>query len=130
MIIKSKRVKARGPALQRTLRHLADGEDNERVELLRGNVRDLQDARDDALRFGREYAVRHWILSPEKLISDGQLDELIDRLAAEFGFNPNDAVIWRHGKGRATNTACETDTVCDQHYHLRVREVDLVAEAV
>jgi integrase len=75
MIIKSKRVKARGPALQRTLRHLADGEDNERVELLRGDLRDLQDARDDALGFGREYAVRHWILAPEKLISNDQLDE-------------------------------------------------------
>lgn len=130
MIIKSKRVKARGPALQRTLRHLADGEDNERVELLRGNVRDLQDARDDALRFGREYAVRHWILAPEKLISDDQLNELIDRLAAEFGFNPEEAVAWRHSKGRATNTACETETACDQHYHLCVREVDPVTAGV
>ncbi|WP_316219153.1 relaxase/mobilization nuclease domain-containing protein [Bradyrhizobium sp. SZCCHNR2026] len=118
MIIKRKRIKARGPALQRALRHLADGEDNERVELLHGNVRDLQDARDDALRFGREYAVRHWILSPEKLITDEQVSELVDRLAVEFGFDPKQAVIWRHTKGRAT------DAACDQHYHLCVAEVD------
>ncbi|MBV9978807.1 hypothetical protein [Bradyrhizobium sp.] len=130
MIIKSKRVKARGPALKRTLRHLADGEDNERVELLRGDVRDLQDARDDAIRFGREYAVRHWILAPEKLISNDQLDELIDRLAAEFGFDPKDAVAWRHGKGRATSVGCETEAACDQHYHLCVREVDPVTAGV
>ena len=123
MIIKRKRIKARGPALQRTLRHLCDGEDNDLVELLRGNVRDLQDARDDALRFAREYAVRHWILSPERLITADQLSELVDRLAAEFGFDPQQAVIWRHIKGRA-------QSACDGHYHLCVPEVDPATGAV
>ena len=68
--------------------------------------------------------------APEKLISDDQLDELIDRLAAEFGFDPKDAVAWRHSKGRAPNADCETGTACDQHYHLCVREVDPVTGGV
>ncbi|MEH2474569.1 hypothetical protein V1281_004248 [Nitrobacteraceae bacterium AZCC 2161] len=66
MIIKRKRIKAKGTALKRVLKHLSDGDDNEFVELLQGNVADLEDARQDALRLGREYGLRHWILSPER----------------------------------------------------------------
>ena len=118
MIIKSKRIKARGPALKRALRHIANVEDNDAVELIYGNVADLEDARDDALRFGREYAVRHWILSPGEPISKEQLTELVARLAAEFCFDPKRIVIWRHTKDRATDDGCK------EHFHLCVPETD------
>jgi len=124
MIIKRKRIKARGQALKRALRHIVDGEDNDAVTLVRGNMADLEDARADAIRFGREYAVRHWSLSPDKLITDEQITELVDRLCAEFGFDPERAVIWRHTKSRAI------DSGCNQHYHLCVPEVDPITGGV
>ncbi len=66
-----------------------DGEDNDAVELISGTVADLEDARSDALRFGRQYAVRHWIVSPGQRISREQLAEFVNWLAAEFGFDPS-----------------------------------------
>jgi hypothetical protein len=58
MIIKSKRVRARGPALKRAPRHITDGEDNDAVELIFGNVADLEGARNDALRLRRSHAAQ------------------------------------------------------------------------
>jgi len=119
MIIKSKRVKARGQGLKRSLQHLANGDDNDAVELVCGNVADLEDARNDALRFGREYAVRHWIISPAEPISTEQLAELVHRLAAEFGFDPKRRIaLWKHTKDRATEDGCR------EHYHLCAPEID------
>lgn len=124
MNIKSKRVKARGQALQRLVDHLTNDEDNDGVELVRGNMADLKDWRDDALRFGREYAVRHWIASPEREITSEQLDALIGWLASEFGFDPAVTIVWRHIKERATPEACR------QHFHILVNEVDPLAGSV
>jgi hypothetical protein len=118
MIIKSTRIKARGQGLKRALRHIMDGEDNDSVELLCGNVADLNDARNDALRFGREYAIRSWVLSPGEPISKEQLSELVDRLAVEFGFDPQRAAIWKHTKDRASEDGCK------EHYHLCAPEID------
>jgi hypothetical protein len=124
MIIKSKRVRAKGAALKRLLRHVVDGEGNDRVEHLQGNITDLEDARADAIRLGREYSVRHWILSPELEITPAQLAYLIALLAVEFRFDPKDAVVWKHHKPRAVEGAC------GQHYHLLVREVDAISGRV
>ena len=124
MIIKAKRVKARGGALSRVLCHVTNGDDNDEVQLVCGNVADLQDARADALRFGREYAVRHFILSPEQDISSEQRTGLIHKLAAEFGFDATQAVVWRHRSPRAV------ESVSNEHFHLLCREVDAVTGAV
>lgn len=120
MILKSKRVKARGQALQRLVGHLTNGDDNDEVELVRGNMADLKDWRDDALRFGREYAVRHWIASPAREITTEQFDTLIGWLAVEFGFDPAVAIAWKHRKQRATPDGCP-------HFHILVNEVDPAA---
>jgi hypothetical protein len=117
VIIKSKRVKARGQAVNRLVTHLTNCDDNDAVDLLRGNAAQLQDRRNDALRFGREYAVRHWIIAPSLELSGDQLDEVVSRLGAEFGFDPELAVIWMHRKDRATDG-------CSQHFHVLVAEVD------
>lgn len=124
MIIKSKRVKARGQALKRTLQHLANGDDNDAVELIAGTVADLEDARADALRFAREYCVRHWIVSPGERISREQLSEFVDRLAFEFRFDTVEAVIWEHTKARAAEGGC------NQHFHICVAEVDPITGGV
>lgn len=123
MIIKRKRIKAKGPALKRILKHLRDGDDNDLVELIQGNVADLEDARQDALRLGREYGVRHWILSPESDLSAAQLAYLLALLATEFGFDHKQAVVWKHTKARASDVSSE-------HYHVLVREVDAVSGRV
>ncbi|WP_422389769.1 relaxase/mobilization nuclease domain-containing protein [Bradyrhizobium septentrionale] len=117
MIIKSKRVRARGQAVHRLIAHLANGDDNDSVDLLRGSEAQLQDWRNDALRFGREYSIRHWIIAPSQELSRDQLDEVVSRLGAEFGFDPKQAVIWMHRKDRATDR-------CSQHFHVLVAEVD------
>lgn len=124
MIIKSKRVRASGGALKRALAHICDGEDNERIELVRGNPADLDDARADALRFARQYCVRHWIASPAEEITREQLEDLIGRLAAEFEFDPQRVVVWEHTKDRATADGCH------QHFHILAPEVDPISGSV
>lgn len=124
MIIKSKRIRARGPALKRALQHIQDGEDNDEVVLLRGNLADLEDARSDALQFGRQYCLRHWIASPSEVITPELLDDLIQRLAVEFGFNTQRICVWRHTKNRATENGCP------QHFHILVPEVDPISGRV
>lgn len=124
MIIKSKRIRARGSALKRALAHICNSEDNDEVVLLRGNPADLDDARADALRFGKQYCVRHWIISPAQDITEEQLDELIERLALEFEFDPKRIVAWRHTKDRATENGCP------RHFHLCAPEVDPISGRV
>jgi len=119
VIIKSKRIAARGQALKRTLAHVCDGEDNDELVLVRGNIADLEDWRSDALRFGRQYCARHWIVSPAQDITEQQLDELIERLALEFGFDPKRILAWRHTKPRANE-----ENGCPRHFHILVPEVD------
>jgi hypothetical protein len=124
VIIKSKRIRARGSALKRSLAHICDGEDNDKVALVRGNLADLEDARADALRFARQYCVRHWIASPAREISRDQFDDLIGRLAAEFEFDPHRVVAWEHTKDRATPDGCR------QHFHILAPEVDPIGGSV
>lgn len=126
MIIKRKRIKAKGTALKRVLKHLSDGEDNESVELLQGNIADLEDARQDAIRLGREYGLRHWILSPERDLTIEQFLFLLALLAEEFGFDARLAAAWKHGKPRASGDV----SISAEHYHVLVREVDAVSGAV
>jgi hypothetical protein len=117
VIIESKHVRARGQAVNRLITHLTNGDDNDSVELLRGNEAQLHDWRNDALRFGRQYSIRHWIIAPSQELSCDQLDEVVSS-GAEFGFNPEQAVIWMHRKDRATTDGCS------QHFHVLVAEVD------
>lgn len=124
MIIKKKRVKAKGGALKRALKHVTDGEDNDVVELVQGSVADLDDARRDAIRLGREYCVRHWILSPQSDLTIEQLIYLLALLATEFGFEPSSAVVFKHRKPRAS------DDFSSEHYHVLVREVNAVDGSV
>lgn len=125
MIIKRKRIRARGPAFKRALNHVMFGDDNDEVELVCGNLADLDDARADALRLGREYAIREFIVAPECEISVEQRVEIVAMLGEEFEFNPKHVVCWRHKKERATG-----EEATDQHFHFWVREVDAVTGRV
>lgn len=123
MIIKCYRVRTRGGQRKRLVEHLLNGEDNEEVHVMQGSVRDVEDAFADALRFGREFAVRHWILSPGQEVSKDQFDSAVALLGQEFGFQPTSAVEIRHRKPRTTGAF-------DQHLHLLVPEIDPATGAV
>jgi hypothetical protein len=126
LIIKAKRTRARGPALRRLIKHVTDGDDNELVELLQGNLAEPEDARADALRFAREFCVRSFVVSPERVLTIEQWLWLLALLGQEFGFNPLEAVVWRHRKGRASGANSENS----EHFHVLVREVDAVSGRV
>jgi hypothetical protein len=118
MIIKTTRVRTRGAALKKLLEHLENVDDNEQVVVLRGNAADLSDARSDSRAFGREYCLRQWIVSPKGAASDERLLESVDRLGAEFGFDPAKAFVVRHTKAKV-DTA-----LFDRHIHILVAETD------
>lgn len=124
MIIKCHRVRTRGSARQRLVQHLMNGDNNEEVRLLRGTLKDVEDAFADARRLGREYAVRHWILSPSHEVVDDQLISAVQALGREFQFDPDRAIVIQHRKTRASEGAF------DRHLHVLVPEVDPVTNSV
>lgn len=125
MIIKSSRVRTRGPALKKLIAHLENADDNDEVVVLRGTAADLFDAREDARSFGREYCVRHWVVSPSRQVTFEKMLEAVDALAAEFGFDPARAFARGHKKAKAI------EALFDGHLHILVPEVvDLVTGRV
>lgn len=119
MIIKSIRVRTRS-GIGRLVRHLQNGADNEAVEFLQGTARDIQDMQADARVHRSTYSVRHWIIAPQEVTTREQFRQTMAFLAAEFGFDPNRAVIIEHTKKRATASAT------DRHWHVLVCEIDAV----
>jgi len=120
LIIKSSRLPAAVGA-KTTAQHVLRGPDNKQIELLRGSEDDLHDWVRDARRRRKEFAIRHWKLSPERDISEAQEGEMVAALAAEFGFDPERVVLIRHTKERHKGEAS------DKHFHLLVPEVDPVS---
>jgi hypothetical protein len=118
MIIKTTRVRTRGAALKKLLEHLENADDNEQVVVLRGNAADLSDARSDSRAFGREYCLRQWIVSPKGAANDERLLESVDRLGAEFGFDPAKVFVVRHTKAKVDAA------LFDRHIHILVAETD------
>jgi hypothetical protein len=118
LIIKCTQIRARGPALKRLIDHIENADDNEEVVALKGHFADILDARTDARQFGREYAAVHWIISPARFATDEQMLEAVDRLAAEFNFDVNRAVVRRHTKSKAD------PALFDGHVHVLGPAVD------
>ena len=119
MIIKSSRVRTRGSALKKLIAHVENADDNDEIVVLRGTTADLLDAREDARSFGREYCVRHWIVSPSREATFEKMLEAVDALAAEFGFDPARVFARGHRKPKAT----AIETLFDGHLHILVPEV-------
>ncbi|NEU12802.1 hypothetical protein G3T14_11730 [Methylobacterium sp. BTF04] len=118
MILKAFRVKTRGGSRGRLQDHLWRGDENETVNVLRGTEQDVADAFLDARRLSREYAVRHWIIAPGQAVGTDAMLAVVDRLGAEFGFDPETAVVIEHRKSRVS------DTAFDRHLHALVPEAD------
>lgn len=123
MIIKSHRVRT-SQGVRRLLRHLIHGDENERVEFVRGTEADVGDMHSDAKAYKSRYCVRHWIVSPHETMSSDQCLVVVGKLAEEFGFNAEAAVVVEHQKPRAVSSAF------DRHWHILVGEVDPVSGRV
>ena len=119
MILKSDRVRTRGGGVRRLLDHLLRGAENEAVIVLRGTEQDVLDAFTDARRMAREFAVRHWIISPGQAVSTEEMLGAVDALGREFGFDPATAMVVEHRKARVDLT------LFDRHLHALVPEADV-----
>ncbi|WP_373319849.1 relaxase/mobilization nuclease domain-containing protein, partial [Acetobacter pomorum] len=122
IIIKSTRIKTKsGPT--NISRHLLDKiEDNEAIELIKGNRQDMVEAFDSARnKAGKpsKYALRHWIVNSTEKMNDQQFNRTLQALADEFEFNVDDAVVVRHTKEKDT----DDKEVSNQHYHITVPEI-------
>jgi hypothetical protein len=117
MLIKATRLRTSAGA-GTLARHLTDAEDNEAVEIVQGTIADLEDAVGDARRFGRTYAVRHFIIAPQMDMDRQQFHQIVGMLGAEFGFEPAAPLIVQHTKARAVAG------VAGQHWHICVPETN------
>lgn len=117
MIIKSSRLQSRVGA-KSTAAHVFEGPQNEEITVLRGSRHDLHDWVRDARKRKKEFAIRHWKLSPERDITPEQEAEAVAALAVEFGFDAERVVLIRHRKARHGGEASEF------HLHLLVPEVN------
>lgn len=117
MLIKATRVRVASGA-GALVRHLLAGDDNEETIVVRGTVGDLTDAVDDARRFGRVYALRHFVIAPAIAMTREEFERAARALGEEFGFNPDLALVVEHKKARAV------DGAADRHWHVVVAETN------
>lgn len=130
MIIGATRIRA-GAGHQRLSAHVWRGAGNDSVTTMRGTEADLEDMNLTATSAGRRYAIRHYHLSPGEPMSDAEALELMERIAAEFGFRAEAAVVVRHGKARRTrHDPILGSQGFDTHWHVLAPEVDPVTMRV
>ena len=94
------------------------GKLNKAIVVLHGSEQDLHDWVDDARRWRRRFALRHFKLCPREDVTPEQYAEAVAELGRELGFDPADTVQVLHRKPRLDPGAT------DDHVHLYVREVD------
>lgn len=117
MIIKAIRFRTRS-SVNKLIRHLLNGNDNDTVTFLTGTPTDISDMHHDASTKRSTYSIRHWIVSPHEATTRKQMREVLTMLASEFDFDPARAVIVEHTKPRATAEAHNL------HWHILIGEVD------
>lgn len=117
VIIKSLRFRSKS-GIGRIIRHLQNGDENERVAFLRGTPADIRDMQCDAMARSATYSVRHWIIAPHEATTRPQMRHVLEMLAVEFEFDAGRAVVVEHCKKRSVPDAT------DIHWHVLVGEVD------
>ena len=117
MIITSSRIKT-SSGHKAVANHVLRGRDNERIITLSGGEYRLENAIEDAKRWGRAYGIRHFTINPAESISREQAAEVLKNLADEFQFDPSAATVIEHQKPRADGQAH------DRHWHVLLPEVD------
>jgi hypothetical protein len=108
--------------------HLWRGDGNSDVRTLRGDEADLHDMVAFARHAGQRYALRHYHLSPGEPTTQAEGLDIIARIGAEFGFDPNTAVVVQHRKERRVEYDLMTGTQgYEFHWHAIVPEVDPIS---
>jgi len=116
---------------QRLADHVWRGAGDLDVVTLRGAEADLEDMVALARHAGHRYAIRHYHVSPGEPTTATEAMDLVTRLAAEFAFDPQMAVIVRHQKNRRVKYDLITGTQGHEvHWHVIVPEVDAVTGRV
>jgi hypothetical protein len=123
MIIKSTR-HATGDSQTRILNHLVRGDENDRVQVLRGTEADISDMFRDAARFKTAFAIRQFIIAPAEAMTRDQALRVVHALGEEFRFNSDRVFVVEHEKQRAM------EEVYPVHWHLVVPEVETVTGKV
>ena len=123
MIIKSTR-HATSDSQTRILNHLVRGDENDRVQVLRGTEADINDLFLDAARFKTTFAIRQFIIAPAEAMTRDQAMGVVAALGEEFRFDPQRVFIVEHQKQRAIDDAFAV------HWHLIVPEVEAVTGKV
>ena len=118
MIISATRIRVsskKGPwAL---IKHVFHGADNESVTIIQGGKHAVVMAHEDAKAAGRTYSNRHFSVSPEMATTRDQARSIFQSIAAEFGFNLDDATVVEHQKSRQDGQGYE------RHWHVIVPEL-------
>lgn len=123
MIITSSRIKT-SSGHKAVANHVLRGRDNERIITLSGGEYRLENAIEDAKRWGRAYGIRHFTINPAESISREQAAEVLKNLADEFQFDPSAATVIEHQKPRADGQAH------DRHWHVLLPEVNPITGSV
>jgi hypothetical protein len=90
------------------------GDENESITLIQGVEKDAEDIFEDARRNGRQYAMRHFIISPAAETTRAEMMQIVHDLAKEFGFDIEAAVIVEHEKPRFG------EEKFDRHWHVLI----------
>lgn len=113
MIVQTTRIRRNG-GVRYLARHLLDKlAENERIDVLAGDMQALHDAHALASAKGCQYSVRHLSVSPERDMSPAQLSDFLRAIDAEFGIGRDrPRLVVRHIKGGRA------------HFHVAIAEVD------
>lgn len=118
MIIKSERFLSAG--VGNLAAYLAAPGTNEQVDVIEGDVADIELFGRISKLWRRPYGARHFMLCPEEPITSDQLEDLLDKIIEAYGGGENireSLVVVRHQKPRASGLP-------SVHYHVATAEVD------
>lgn len=100
-----------------TVAHVLNAENNETVEIIGGDPEQMNELDQLAQVNGQKYSLRHFIINPERDLSDEQWDRAIEMHKKEFGWGDREHAIVAHRKVRADGSTVE-------HRHLLVEDAD------
>ena len=96
MIIESTQIQTGGTDRDLLANHVFRGPDNEQIHVVQGAETDLDDMLSDAKAHrgkGAKYFCRHIAITSLEPISRDQMRVVLDKIGAEFGFDPSSAVV-------------------------------------
>lgn len=100
-----------------TVAHVLNGENNETVEIICGDLDQMEELDQLAQVNGQKYGLRHFIINPEEGLAPEQWDRAIEMHKQEFGWGDREHVIVAHRKQRLDGSTVE-------HRHMLVEDAD------